>query len=166
MSEEVYDLDLVDDHGFVSKVNNWFRDSQRERSQSGSIASYEDERLHTVSTDCTTIELPWMFGFRCGTSIAGRCTIKSESLFPPVTHRQHASRLNHIVAEGTARCAAAHSVTLTKIQNHKSAVMLTANTEDYVSTVDLQVQSIHTCHFLAESAAATTIPILTTAINP
>lgn len=76
----------MDDHGFVSKVDNWFRDSQRERSQPGSIASHENERLHTVLTDCTTSELPWMLVFGCGASIVGRCAIKSESLFPTVTH--------------------------------------------------------------------------------
>jgi hypothetical protein len=80
VSAKVDDLDLVDNHGFVSKVDNWFRHSQRERSQPGSIASYEDECLHTLLTDCNTVELPLMFVVGCVASIVGRCTIKSESL--------------------------------------------------------------------------------------
>jgi len=128
VSEEVYDLDLVDDHGFVSKVNNWFRDSQRERSQPGSIASYEDECLHTVLTDCTTIELPWMFVFGCDASIVGRCAIKSESLFPTVTHKQAES--HSCRGDGTL-CGCAL---------RDSGLLLTADAEQCVSTVFCKVK--------------------------
>jgi len=44
------DLDLVNDHRFVCKVNNWLGDGQCERSQPGTIASYENERLHVVAS--------------------------------------------------------------------------------------------------------------------
>ena len=105
-------------HGFVSKVDNWFRDSEGERSQPSSIASYEDERLHTALTDCTRVVLPWKFVLDCDASIVGRCTGSSQNRCLTAAYKRH-----HIVAEGTARCAAAHSVAQTRKHQAKSCML-------------------------------------------
>ena len=119
MSAKVDDLDLVDNHGFVSKVDNWFRHSQRERSQPGSIASYEDECLHTLLTDCNTVELPLMSVVGCVASIVGRCTIKSESLSATVTTAAYKQAESHSRRGDGTLCVSALRDISTKTEKQK-----------------------------------------------